>query len=375
MLVHPIDPKLTGLMKIAVCMIILLCAACTTAVQGARTESLEEKLRTVTDYVPKAVEPKDQLVEVARKFKIPMGIEWVERASAAPAGRALPSGKRLVRELIEEIASVAPEYRIEVDDGLVRVYSPAEAVHSFNFLNIRLKSYSVKEADLFAAEDQLRWAIRFTLEPEKYQNGYGGGYGHGANHVFQIPKFTLSGSDLTIRDVLNRITLAQGNAAWVATIKSSDLEGDEPCWTRKGVDGGDFPITSRPRWHFFPLAEIAELAKERVAIDVLVLGILDQRMTTIPIMLDHGLAGNAGGTTVGSSSDKIRDVQEMFISGNLFEGCASDATKERFCYPNARELTSLGNQAQQNHSHPGKNQGTDQQFPGRKKESRRLERT
>lgn len=280
---------------------LLLCAACTTAVRGAQTESLEEKLLTVTDYVPKAFAPKDQLVEVARKFKIPMGIEWVERASAATAGKTLPSGKRLVGELIQEIASVAPEYRIEVDDRLVRIYSPAEALHPFNFLNIRLKSYSVKEADLFAAEDQLRWAIRFTLEPEKYQNGYGGGYGHAANHVFQIPKFTLSGSDLTIRDVLNRIALAQGNALWVATIKSSDLEGDEPCWKRKGVDGGDFPVTSR--WHFVPLAEIAELAKERVVIDVLVLRILDQRMTTIPIMLDHGLAENSGGTTGGSSSE------------------------------------------------------------------------
>jgi hypothetical protein len=154
-----------------------------------------------------------------------MAIEWVERAATATPGKTLPSEKRSVRELIEEIASVSPGHCIEVDDGLVRIYSPAEAVHPFNFLNIRLKSYSVNDGDLFAAEDQLRWAIRFTLEPEKYRNGYGGGYGHGADHVFQISKFTLSGSDLTVREVLNQITLAQGNALWVATIKSSDPRG------------------------------------------------------------------------------------------------------------------------------------------------------
>jgi len=282
---------------------LLLWATCGAAVQGAQAESLEEKLGTVTDYVPKAITPVDQLVEVARRFKIPMGIEWVERADTATPDKAPPSGKRSVRELIEEIVSVSPEHRIEVDDGLVRIYSPTEAVHPFNFLNIRLKSYIVKEADLFAAEDQLRWAIRFTLEPEKYRNGYGGGYGHGANHIFQIPKFTLSGSDITIREVLNRIALAQGNALWVATIKSADLAGDEPCWRREGIDEGDFPVTSA--WRFLPLAEIAELAKENVAIDVMIAGLLDQRMTTIPVMLDDGLAENSGGAIGGSSSEGI----------------------------------------------------------------------
>jgi hypothetical protein len=282
---------------------LLLWAGCGVAVRGGQAQSLEEKLGTVTDYVPKAITPVDQLVEVSRRFKIPMGIEWVERADTATPDKTPPSGKRSVRELIKEIMSVSPEHFLEVDDGLVRIYSPAEAVHPFNFLNIRLKSYSVKDGDLFAAEDQLRWAIRFTLEPEKYLNGYGGGYGHGANHVFENPKFTLSASDITIREVLNRIALAQGNALWVTTIKSADLKGDEPCWKRKGVDGGNLPVTSA--WHFFPLAEIAELAKEHVAIDVMIVGMLEQRMTTIPVMLEHGLADDSGGSIGGSSSEGI----------------------------------------------------------------------
>jgi hypothetical protein len=203
-----------------------------------------------------------------------------------------------VKELIERIA---PEHCVEIENGLVRIYSPTEAVHPFNFLNIRLKSYSAKEADLFAAEDQLRWAIRFTLEPEKYRNGYGGGYGHGANHIFEIPKFTLSVSDVTIRDVLNRIALAQGNALWVATIKPRDLSGDEPYWTKNGVDGGQLPLTSAFR--FLPLAEIAELAPERVVIDMLIVGLLDERVMTIPVMLEHGLADYPGGPRGGSTSE------------------------------------------------------------------------
>jgi len=286
--------------RITVCAIcgFLLWASSGLTVRKVQAQSLEEKLETITDYVPKAITPVDQLVEVAQKFKIRMAIEWLERGHSSTPDKTPLSGKRSVRELIEEIA---PEHRIEVAGGLVRIYSPAEAIHPSNFLNIRLKDYYVKQGDIFAAEDQLRWAIRFTLEPEKYANGFAGGYGHGANHVFEIPKFTLSGSDLTIREVLNRIALAQENALWVATIRSADLTGEEPYWKRRGVDDGDLPVTSA--WHFFPLADIAELAKERVAIDVRISGMLDQRMTTIPVMLEQGLVGGSGGLIGGSSSE------------------------------------------------------------------------
>lgn len=290
-----------GLVRMRVCIVFGLLLWAAYGAVGAQAQSLEEKFATPTDYVPKAIAPVDQLVEVAQRFKIPMAIEWLEKAGTAAPDKPLPSRKRSVKELIEEIVSVSPEQRVEVADGLVHIYSPMEAVHPFNFLNLRLKSYSAKEANLFDAEDQLRWAIRFTLEPEKYLNGFAGGYGHGANHIFEITKFTLSGSNLTIREVLNRIALTQGNALWVATIRSEDLQANEPCWRRHGVDGGNIPVTSA--WHFLPLAEIAELAKERVVIDVMIAGLLDQRMTTIPVMLEHGFAGDSGGSSGGGSSE------------------------------------------------------------------------
>lgn len=307
------------LMRVTVCVIsgFLIWATSDAGVQGARRQSLEEKLGTVTDYMPKATAPLDQLIEVARRFKIPMGIEWAEREGTAEPEKMPFSRKRTVRELIEHIASVSPEHCVEVDDGLVRVYSPTKAAHPFNFLNIRLKNYFVKHGDLFAAEDQLRWAIRFTLEPEEYLNGYNGGYGHGANDIFEIPKFTLSVSDVTIREVLNRLALAQGNALWVTTIKKDELQGGEPSWRRNGADGGDLPVTSS--WHFLPLGEITELAKHQVAVDVLISGMLDQRMSTIPVMLEHRLAGDSGGSIGGGSSEG-----NSFVYGASIEKIGKD---------------------------------------------------
>ena len=296
-----------ALVRMLVCVIAVFLVLTTSGgvVRGAQTRSLEEKLQAITDFVPKATAPVDQLIEVAQRFKIPMAIEWVDRAVTENPDSALPRHsdkipsrwKRSVRTLIEEIARSSPEHAIEVNEGLVRIYSPTAAVHPFNFLNVRLKRYVVKQADLLRAEDQLRWAIRFTLAPERYVNGYNGGYGHGANHVFQIPKFSLFASEVTVREILNRIALAQGNALWVATIKSADLDGYAPCWRQNN----ECAVTSM--WKFLPLAEIAELAKENLVVDVMIAGLLDQRVTTIPVMLNPGLAGDSGGVTGGGSSE------------------------------------------------------------------------
>ena len=282
---------------------LLLCAACGGVVRGARAQSLEEKLGVVTDYVPKTTAPVNQLVEVAQRFKLPMAVEWVERegevhTTLAPAA---DSPERTVKELIWEIVARAPEHRVEIEDGLLRVYSPGDALHPFNFLNIRLQSYYVNDDDLFAAEDQLRWAIRFTLTPEKYRNGYAGGYGHGSPEVFQFPKFTLSATDITIREVLNRIVKAQGNAMWVVTLKGAELDRHKPYWKGKDPDEVDAPLTSR--WRFLPLSSIAELAKEQLAIDVSVNGLFDKRMTTIPVMMEYNLHGDEGGSQGGAYED------------------------------------------------------------------------
>lgn len=282
---------------------LLLCVAVCCSAHVACADSLEQKLLALTDYIPKAEEPLDQLIEVAQRFKVPMGVEWVERDDAAQFAALTtdPHRKRTVRELIEEIAARSPGQQVFVEDKLLRIYSPAVAEHPFNFLNIRLRSYSVHEDDIFAAEDKLRWAIRFTLNPEKYRHGYGGGYGRGWPEVFQFPRFTLTAERITIREILNRITEAQGNALWVVRLKDEELKGRAPYWKGKDPDELALPLTTR--WHFLPLAEIDELATEQLVVELKIEGLLDQRIATIPVMMEHGLHGGEGGGTGIARSD------------------------------------------------------------------------
>jgi|GEM_PF-1572182 len=294
--------------RITIISALLLYAACGVAIRSVHAQAVEEKLSAITDFVPKASTPVEQIVEVARKFRIPMGIEWTNRPGPVRPAKPLPPAQRSVQQLIEAIAS-ASQHDVAVVDGLVRVYSPTEAVHPLNFLNVQLKSYAVKDIDLFAAEDQLRWAIRLTLEPEKYRNGFTAGWGHPDNHIFQISKFTIAASDITIREALNRIALAQGNALWVTTIDAADLKGHKPSWES---DDAELPgLTALPgpftgRWVFVPLAEVADLAKEQVAIDVRVAGIvLPERVTTVPVMLEDGLVGDCCGALAAGATNGV----------------------------------------------------------------------
>jgi hypothetical protein len=278
---------------------ILFSLAHSTKAQVAR--SLDEKLQITTEFQPKTKTPREQLVEVAQQFKIPMAIEWFERDEPQDNPNEVVSKAQAVNKtvlaLIKSIIA-ASGARTEVEGGLLRIYSPALSMHPSNFLNIALQSYEVRNAHLFDADDVLRWAIRFAIEPEKYRNGFSGGYGFGSPEVFQISKFSVSCSNVTIREILNRVALAQGNVGWIATIKSYDFDRYEPFWKR-GSDAGDLPLTSR--WHYFPLSDLAELAKENLAVDIAVQDFDQRRVFTIPVFIKEKIAGTSGTTGVSSS--------------------------------------------------------------------------
>jgi hypothetical protein len=269
---------------------------------GIAGPSIEEKLKIETDFLPTASTPVERLIEVARRFKIPMAIEWLDTADAEQASE-IRLAKRTVAELVRQILSGSDQYVVQIEDGLLHIYCPGIASHPFNFLNIQLNDFEVNDGDLFEAQDQLRWAIRFTLEPQKYENGYGGGYGHGANHVFEIPKFSIHASNLTVRQALNRIAHAQGNALWVATIKKSQLDQSKPYWQKQGADGGSLPVTLG--WHFLPLSDLSELATERIVVDLSIEDFGEMRVTKLPVLMDQGFIGGSGGGYGGTSSSGI----------------------------------------------------------------------
>ena len=58
--------------------------ACTFAVQ-----TLDERLTQQTDFIPQPASPPDQLIEVGRKFQIPLAIEWLDEKEEVVTPSAL----------------------------------------------------------------------------------------------------------------------------------------------------------------------------------------------------------------------------------------------------------------------------------------------
>lgn len=268
--------------------LLLLCSALFTA----QAQGLESKLEEQTDFIPQAAAPVEQLKEVAEKFRIPTGIEWLEdsKSNKQPAGAFyIEPRKRSVRELIRAILGQSPAHFAEVEGKILHIYAPSVVSHPFNFLNLRLDSYSTEKQNLFDAEAHLRTLINLHLYPELFKNGYGGGYGHPGNDIFSIPNISIEAQGVTIREVLNRIAVENGNALWIVELKPVEFAGKRPYWQGQPLnDYGHSPINSR--WHFYPLADIKELAKEQVVVEFSVAGFEGKERIAVPVIAEYGLS-------------------------------------------------------------------------------------
>jgi hypothetical protein len=216
-------------------------------------QTLKERLERQTDFIPQNSSPAEQLIEISQRFKIPMAIEWLEQTNEqSKPTLTFKSGS--VLNLIKAIVQQSSEHQLIVEDRILHIYSPAVVSHPFNFLNLHIENYGVKDESLFGAEDGLRMSINMMLYPELYKNGYGGGYGGGYPHVFWERKVSFSGHNLTIREILTKIAEESGNALWIVRLNPDEFTGEKPKWVGVPIDKyGHSPLNTR--WRFIPLTE------------------------------------------------------------------------------------------------------------------------
>jgi hypothetical protein len=198
--------------------------------------------------------PFERLVEVAKRFKIPMGIERVDEdgkdsSLEHAADSEQRSRDRSALSLIEEILKQMPGYQASVADGIVLIARPDIMNSDRNFLNLRIPHYEVSGENVYGAEFQLRIAIARTLEPEKYARGYNGGYGHPPGTVFGINNISIKVDNATVREIMSEIIRQNGHGIWTVHLAPANTKPEAAYFAQD-----DWP-TPGFQWRFIPLDE------------------------------------------------------------------------------------------------------------------------
>jgi hypothetical protein len=220
------------------------------ACRVASGQTLTEKLALKVDaFNSESKSIPMQLIEVAQRFSIPMGIEWADDSQDRPAS-PIQVQDTTVRHLLDQILSGQSGYQFQLDDDVVHVFAVRLVDDPRNFLNIRLRQFSLEKANMAAARFYLWGAIISNLHP---RGGYAGGWGGQSIYKdFDAAKITFSYRDLTVRQALNRIVEAEGNALWVVRIRPRQMMATEPYYVQiPGPEGGE-PAESFA-WQFLAL--------------------------------------------------------------------------------------------------------------------------
>jgi hypothetical protein len=192
-------------------------------------QGLESKLSQKTDFVPSATSTKEQLIEVAQHYKIPVGIEW-GNVNNRPAPHSPLAKQPTVRDLISSILRDAPGYKLEIKAGVINIFDKSLKRSPRNFLNIRIPEYHVDKENIFGAQALLRLSIHKALNGERYESGSNGGYGFGIprTDTFDIKNLSFSSENASVRDILNSIVGANGNALWSVELTPSRMMKTQP---------------------------------------------------------------------------------------------------------------------------------------------------
>jgi len=217
----------------------------------AVAQNLSSKLSQRADFIPNSKSPKNQLIELAQHYKLPMGIEWIgapDQKERTLSIKAQPT----VRAMIGMILQQTPGYILRIKNGVVNIsiYSVAESPR--NFLNLRIGEYYANKVNVFGAESLLRMAIARTLHPELYLGGTNGGFGYGVPREdgLDVKNISFSGTNLTVRDVLNTLVRENGNSLWVVELNVSKMMKDEPFFVQRSY-GSD--VQTHFTWQIIPL--------------------------------------------------------------------------------------------------------------------------
>jgi hypothetical protein len=170
------------------------------------------------------------LLELAYQYELPMGIEYMDRETAARPIN-LEFRDETVRGILLAIVGQAPEYRVSFSAGLVDIYSPKARDDPSNLFNRVIKDFGISQVDTHDADLALFCALGRELVPPSSC------FGSVAIGQWGPLKITVHLQNAKVYEILNAIVAQNAKAIWTVTAPPEKLS--------KIQFGG--------LWHLYPL--------------------------------------------------------------------------------------------------------------------------
>lgn len=219
----------------------------------AQTGDSQVLYQQIDVFDSEAQSAEEQLIELAQRLNIPIGIEWSD-AHTKKAAPPVHLRKTTVREAIRHILQHHHNHEFEIKDGVIHIFSHSFVNDGRNFLNLRIPEFNLSNANLISASHQLKTALTLSLSPG---SNYGGGYGYGTprDDGFDKNSISFSGRNLTVREILTKIVVANGNALWIVRLIPSQMMENGPFFLQGPLSEENRNATSFV-WQFIPLGKV-----------------------------------------------------------------------------------------------------------------------
>lgn len=212
---------------------------------------LDAKLGTrVSQYSLSANGLADALIRTAKKFQLPMGIEWVKDKRALRGFSRTWKGDT-VGAILRSVVGEYPGYSFRVEHGVIHVFRSDWVNDSRNFLNLKVPQFvEVREEVGGLANVRLREAVQTIVSPRNLPPGAGEGGSYSSGNVPEKP-LTLTLRGLTVREALDELVVASEHKMWVVTFSGNpDLTPTGFRRTETLWHPTPFPDIDQPMWDF-----------------------------------------------------------------------------------------------------------------------------
>ncbi|MFZ0959499.1 MAG: hypothetical protein WAO35_01235 [Terriglobia bacterium] len=189
----------------------------------------------------------DAVLRVAKRFELPVGIEWVKDKDTA-RGLSLSWKDDSVEAILRSVVQTFPGYELRVEQSEVHVFRRDLVDDGRNFLNLKVPDFfEVHQEGGGRANQQLEAIAQNIVSPRNFPPGAGEASEY-ATGIEEKP-LTLTLGGLTFREALNKLVETSERKMWVVTF--SDGPGLTPTGFRRTETlwhPAPFPNHNQPMW-------------------------------------------------------------------------------------------------------------------------------